>query len=150
MFRRVLSITLLSIMATFLTVTAIGCEGASRLDQETRDKLDAKLTEWNENGTFPIPETDIKTEGYLKSWKFKYNRLYLVFNSRNAHPVNSRSVMETVAVEWYNTYPANIKPRFILQVFAYIDEQAHENEWGMTKIKKGGTPETHWYATDVY
>jgi hypothetical protein len=150
MFSKAFVVTIISLLAAVLLLSGTACEGAGALDRETREAFDLKLKEWNENGTFPIPDTSVDTKGYLKEWDFRYSKLSLVFDSQVAHPVDSRSVMETIGVEWWRTYPENIKPRFILRVFAYKDLKSNDAEWGMCKIKRDGTPEVHWYATDVY
>ena len=128
-----------------------GCEGAGRLDQEVRDKMEVKLKEWNETG-FPVKDQSLKesTIGNLKEWNFKYAKLFLVFDTQKAHPVTTRDVLETIGKQWYDTYPGNIKPRFQLEIRAFKDIQSSDAEWGFTKILKDGTPETHWYPTDVY
>jgi hypothetical protein len=144
-----LAIILIFVLGTLLVGLA-GCEGASKLDAEVRDKMEAKIAEWNENG-FPVADPSLveQTKGNLLEWRFKYAKLYLIFNSQKAHPVTSRYVLEAVAMDWYHTYPANIKPRFTLEVRAFHDMESHDNEWGFCKIKRGGNPEVHWYKTDV-
>lgn len=149
MIQRIVFIALLTLLCISL-LAGTGCEGASKRDREVRAKLEEKLKEWNENGTFPIPEENVETTGNLKEWYFKYNNLYLIFDSTKAHPVTSRGVMEIIAVEWHNLYPENLKPRFILEVYAFKDVKASDSEWGKCKIKKDGSAEVHWYATDVY
>jgi hypothetical protein len=128
-----------------------GCEGAGKMDRQVRDELDAKLKDWNQNG-FPIadPSAIGQTKANLKEWRFKYAKLFLVFDSQKAHPVMAKMVLEAIAMGWYGGYPANIKPRFILEVRAFHDIESHDNEWGVCKVLRDGSPETHWYPTDVY
>jgi hypothetical protein len=121
-----------------------------RVDKEVRASLDEKLTEWNENGTFPLVDYDFNTTGYLKEWRFKNDKLEIIFDYQKAHPVISRFVTETITTEWYKLYPKDMKPRFILTVYAYVDVVDHSTKWGTCKVKKNGKPKTHWYATDVY
>lgn len=120
------------------------------LDRTAQAKLHLRLQEWNENGTFPISEPAFDTTGFLKEWRFKYSKLYITFDGNKAHPVTSRSVMETIALEWYELYPENRKPRFTLVVRAFKDTESSSTEWGFCRILKDGRAEVHWYATDVY
>lgn len=150
MIQRTLGLTVLLFVCALFLFSAVGCEGASKNDREARDKLEATLTEWNANGDYPIPEKDVDTTGYLKEWSFKYAKMNIVFDGSKAHPVMSRSVLEKIAVQWYNSYPANQTPRFKLRVTAYHDAINEDAEWGWTEVDKEGKPETHWYKTDVY
>jgi len=121
------------------------------LDREVVDKLCAKLKDWNENG-FPISDTSAieLTKANLKEWRFKYAKLYLVFDGEKAHPVIARMVLERIATEWYSTYTPNMKPRFVLEIRAFDDIESMDTEWGICKVKSDGSLETHWYPTDVY
>lgn len=121
-----------------------------RIDKEVQVSLDEKLTEWNENGTFPLADYDINTTGYLKEWHFNHAKLDIIFEYQKAHPVMSRYVMETIAVEWYKLYPEDRKPRFNLAVYAYVEEVSHNTEWGWSEVDKKGKPESHWYRTYIY
>jgi len=123
---------------------------ATYLDRTAQAKLHLRIEEWNENGTFPTGYDDLDTTGYLKEWRFKYSRLYIMFDGNKAHPVTSRSVLEAIAIEWYELYPENRKPRFTLVVRAFKDTESSNTEWGFCKILKDGRAEIHWYATDVY
>jgi len=150
MIQKIFGLTILIFVCALFLFSVTGCEGAGKNDREAREKLEATLTEWNTNGTYPISETDVDTTGYLKEWSFKYAKMIIVFDGLKAHPVISRSVLERIAVEWYGSYPENIKPRFKLKVTAYIDAISNDAEWGWTEVDKKGKPETHWYKTDVY
>jgi len=142
---------ILLFMLNIIQVGLTGCEGSRKLDGEVRDKLETKLLDWNENG-FPISDRSAieQTKGNLLEWRFKYAKLFLIFDSQKTQPVIGRMVLEAVALEWYETYPSNIKPRFTMEVRAFHDIDSHDNEWGFCKVKKTGDLETHWYPTDVY
>jgi len=148
---RLFSVVICVLLFIVMLMCLPGCEGAGKMDRQVREQMDAKLKDWNQNG-FPIvdPSAVAQTKGNLKEWRFKYAKLFLVFDSQKAQPVVARMVLERIATGWYETYPANIKPRFILEVRAFHDIESHDNEWGMCKVKRDGSPETHWYPTDVY
>lgn len=132
-------------------VSALACEGANRMDAEVRAKMEDKLAKWNEEG-FPIPDKAAipNTIGNLKSWRFKYAKLFIVYDPQKAHPVDQRAIVETIATEWWKTYPENMKPRFTLEVRGFDAIDDNENESGRTYVNKKGEIETHWYGTDVY
>jgi hypothetical protein len=130
---------LITVCLLFVFFLLAGCEGASRLDKESRDKLDKKIQEWNTEGNYPTVEPDKKLVGALKEWHFKYAKLFIVLDSQVTDLVDQRYVSETLANEWWKIYPENIKPRFTLEVRAFKDMEEPGNELGFIKILKDGT-----------
>jgi hypothetical protein len=149
MIPRIISIMLVMVLCISILAMVTGCEGSSKRDKEIRATLDEKIKDWNTNGTFPVAESGWATEGVLKEWEFKYNKLTLIFDSTKAHPVDSRGVMEIIAKEWHDLYPENLKPRFTLVITAFKDAKDGTSEWGKVEVRKDGKHEVHWYATQT-
>jgi hypothetical protein len=137
-------ITVLLIVPFFL-----GCPGNGKMDLKAQQDLWAWIQQQDQVG-WTITGYE-QNAGYYKGividHKFRPTHLDLAINGDAVNPYHQRNLIETIARQWRNFYPANMYPRFNLKVEIYNQTIDKNSELGYTEIDKDGNVDTHHSKT---
>jgi len=136
-------------MRIFLLLTLImvpllvGCPGNRTLDREANEKVWAWVMQNDTEGWSIMGFPDTTYTNIVVDHEFKPTKLNIAIKGDEVNPYHQRNMLEMVAREWQNSYPANMKPKFNLRVTFYDMEMVRDHELGYTEIDEDGNPETH-------
>ncbi len=124
----------------------LGCPGNRKIDHEANEALWQWVQEQDTNG-WVIPGYDVDYRNIVVDHEFKPTRFNIAIKGDEVNPLHQRNLLDMIAMEWRNKYPANMRPRFNLRVTMYDMEINRDNELGYTEIDQDGNPETHHHRT---
>ncbi len=121
----------------------IGCPGARQIDRDANEALaewidEQDATEWEIIGVAESSYSNIVVE-----YQFKPTRLEIAIRGDYVNPYHQRNMIETIARQWRNFYPSNMRPRFNLKVQLYDGDFDRANDLGFTEIDEDGNVDTH-------
>ena len=143
--KKLLSLTI----ALLLVPMLVGCPGNSSQDRQVQQKLWEWIQLQDANG-WVISGYENATGAYkniILDHKFKPTRLELAIKGDEVNNLHQRNMLEDIARQWRNYYPANMYPRFTMKVEFFNKTFDKAAELGYTEINKDGIVDTHQSAT---
>jgi hypothetical protein len=137
----------ITIAFLFLVVPLlVGCPGNRALDREANEALWAWVEQQDTNG-WNITGYATNYQNIVVAHEFKPTRLSIAIQADRVNPLHQRNMMDMIAMQWRNFYPANMRPRFNLRVMLYDTEINRDKELGWSEIDRDGNVETHHAKT---
>jgi hypothetical protein len=140
---RVMKYRLFFLLIVLIVPMLIGCPGARQIDREANEALAVWIDEQDATGWQIIGVADVHYSNVVVEYRFNPTRLDIAILGDNVNPFHQRNLIETIARQWQNSYPSNMKPRFNLKVQLYDRDFDRANDLGFTEIDEDGNVDTH-------
>jgi hypothetical protein len=121
----------------------VGCPGNRTIDKQANDALWAWVEQNDAAGWEIVGFPGTTYTNIIVDHEFRPTKLNIAIKGDEVNPYHQRNLLEMIAREWRNKYPANLKPRFPLRVTFYDMEINRDKELGYTDIDQDGNPDTH-------
>ncbi len=141
--RRIFLLLLIITCVGFL----LGCPGNRQLDRDANEALWAWVEEQDSTRWEIIGADNTNYSNLVVDHLFKPTRLQIAIDSDAINPIHQRNMLEQIAREWRNKYPANLRPRFNLRVEMFDKEINRDYDLGWTEIDTDGNVDTHHAKT---
>jgi len=143
--KKLISLTI----ALLLVPMLLGCPGNSAQDRKIQEQLWSWIQQqdqegWNISGFANISGV---YKNIIVDHKFKPTRLEIAIKGDEVNNLHQRNMLEDIARQWRNFYPANMYPRFTMKVEFFNMTFDKTAELGYTEINRDGLVDTHHSAT---
>jgi hypothetical protein len=140
--KRVVMILLLLVLPMI-----VGCPGNRPMDKEASDALWAWVEQQDSTRWDIVGAPNTNYNHVIIDHRFRPTKLDIAINGDAVNPIHQRNMLEQIARQWRNSYPANLRPRFNLRVEIYNKEISKATELGYTEVDTDGNVDTHHSAT---
>jgi len=137
------------ILVLFSLPLLLGCPGNTSEDKKAGEALWAWVQQSDTNG-WVITGYAKSTNPYknvVVDHRWRPTKFEIAIKGDSVNPYHQRNMLEDIARQWRDKYPANMRPRFVLRVEMYNMKISKDSELGYTEIDKDGSVDTHHSKT---